>query len=731
MIDQNPVSTEKPARALQTIFLATLLLLASLAAGPAVGQPAASTTGSATEGANIADDSAPAITVSEELLVEERLEGDDPWLAERATTATKIATPRHLTPLSISAVSERLLDEQDVRTLGDALENIPGVTVTRLGGSTDVFILRGFESLSSASVLTDGTVEPEVSLYQTYNVERVEAIRGPASFFYGGTALAGAINLVRKRPTGDRFARVSLLGGSDSTLYGSIDLDTPVGRQGGFRFNAFGSDTDGYRDGREATIWAANPSYRHRFSDRFRLDVHLEVESADIENDGGIPLFNGTLPDIPRTRSFDVPLDGGDRDNVRLHIDLEAVVSPRMVIRNKLWSNRLDQSSLGTIVAGAAEFPDFGPVVFRALNILDDEQDFLGERFEAFFDLGKGSTRHQIVAGLELQRQKDDFVLFVGGIDPISLFQPVETFDFALFDVFEPLAAGNTTIDIIAPYVADTISLGRRTKLTLGARFDSIDTDDRRSGVSFSEDQLSPFAGLVVAPNERWTLYANYGESFDPPSVTVVAAARRPEEGRQVEVGAKGLFADGRVSATLAFFQIEKESIAIANATGFLAQLGDQESAGFELELVGRTQGGLHWRLAYAYTNAELTRFTEAGFDLATFQPTLFDFSGNDPAWVPENVLDAWVGTRFRNGFGLAGGARWVDSRFTDENNAIEVDSYLTLGATATYTRGGHWTARLHLKNLTDEDYELRAVAPNAVLPADGFNLQAGIDLSF
>lgn len=715
----------QPSRFLRMACLALLAIWFALPLAAQETEPAQA--GDATP-----DAEKPSITISEELVVEERLADDDPWLAERATTATKIATPRHQTPMSVSAFSERTLEEQDARLLGQALENVPGVTVSRFGGATEVFFLRGFESLSSVAVLTDGTLEPEVSLYQTYNLERVEVVRGPTGFLYGGSALAGAVNLVRKRPTGNRLARFELLAGSHNTLYGTADIEAPVGARGAFRFNAVGSDTDSYRDGRDATIWAANPSYRQQLTDSTRLDLHLEVESADVQSDGGIPLFNGGIPDIGRSRSFQTPADGNDRDNLRLHIDVESLLSPRLVVRNKLWWNSLDQKGAGTIVNGAFEIPFLGAVVGRALNRLDDDQDFFGERFEAFLDRGaQGPIQHQIVAGLELERFQDDFDFGLFSVPLISLFDPVETFDPATSTFLGLGATADTTIDVIAPYVTDTLSLGPRVKLTLGLRFDQIDIDDARSGVSFSEDRLSPLVGLVVAPNQRLSLYANYGESFDPPSVTVVREQRKPEEGRQVELGVKALFADGRVSADFALYRIDKENIAIADNTGFLAQLGDQRSDGFELEITGRGDRGLHWRLAYAYTDAELVRFTEAVLNPFTFQLDFFDFSGNRPAWVPESVADGWLGMHFASGLAVGGGLRYVSSRFTDEDNRFRVDSYLTADATLTYSRGGVWTARLHLKNLTGEDYEQRALSPLAVLPADGFNLQAGIDFRF
>ncbi|MCP3909463.1 MAG: TonB-dependent receptor, partial [Actinomycetia bacterium] len=168
------------------------------------------------------------------------------------------------------------------------------------------------------------------------------------------------------------------------------------------------------------------------------------------------------------------------------------------------------------------------------------------------------------------------------------------------------------------------------------------------------------------------------------------------------------------------------EKIAIVDATGITAQLGDQESQGLELEVSGSPGKGLHWTFSYAYTDAELTRFTE--FD--PFFLTIVDRSGNAPAYIPEHLANLWVSQRFRNGFGISGGARYVSEQFIDEDNLFEIDDYVTLDALVSYERP-KWGARVHLRNLTDEEYEGRGFGSASVLPADGFNVMGGFHLNW
>ncbi len=110
------------------------------------------------------------------------------------------------TPLSVGVVSSGLLDSQSAVGLGDALKNVSGAQAQGGFGVFETFIIRGFESLSSGLVMTDGSPEPEVGFYDLYNIERVEVLKGPSAFLYGGNALSGTVNLARKKPTGDTFA---------------------------------------------------------------------------------------------------------------------------------------------------------------------------------------------------------------------------------------------------------------------------------------------------------------------------------------------------------------------------------------------------------------------------------------------------------------------------------------------------------------------------------------------
>ncbi len=675
------------------------------------------------ESAAVDDDSRdPQLTVREELLVEDTA----PYLPETLSTATKTRVSLHRLPASVSSLSHSLLRDRNALVLGDALTNVAGVNAQSNSGVHDLFFMRGFDSLSSSLVLTDGAPDPEATFYQLYNVERVEVVRGPAGFLYGGNTLAGTVNLVRKRPYGGYEGRLGVLAGSHSTTQTTLDLN--YGRDDGslgFRLNGMWQNSDGYRDDKASKVFAINPVISFVPNDRTAITISADFLSSDFEPDAGIPLFFNQIPDVPREASYQTPFDFSDQNQTRLRLDVVTRVSSKLTLRNKTYFSELDWQSKGTLITGA--FPGFAGVdVFRLRNVLDDRQQFLGNQFDAVITLEAGAVTHRIVAGVEIARLADELQLDVGLLPNIDLFNPVETApetDF-IIPAFGSTADARTVI--VAPYVMDEISFSDRWNLYVGARFDSLDFQDDAVGLDKSDDQLSPFVGVLYAPTDSLSLYANYGEAFSPPSTLVAGQDRVPEEARQVEFGIKHRTAGGKLRTTLAFYDLEKEKIAILDFTGVTAQIGDQQSQGVELEVASSFREGLNWTFSYAYTDAELTRFTE--FD--PFFGVIADRSGNQPAYTPEHLANFWISQRFANGFGLSGGARYVGEQFIDEDNAFEIGDYVTLDALLSYERQ-RWGARVHLRNLTDEEYEGRGFGNASVLPADGFNVMAGFSLGW
>jgi catecholate siderophore receptor len=232
--------------------------------------------------------------------------------------------------------------------------------------------------------------------------------------------------------------------------------------------------------------------------------------------------------------------------------------------------------------------------------------------------------------------------------------------------------------------------------------------------ISRDDSTLSPMLGLVYAPTPTVSLYANASRSYAPAGVRVFGELD-PERSTGYELGLKKKLIGDKLRTTIAVYEIERDNLAIPDDNGVTQQAGDQRSRGFEIEFAAEPARGLTAFLAYAYTDAELTNFTER-IGLPGSQVTI-DRTGNTPAFVPENLLNFWVSKRFRCGFGVGGGARFIDEQFISEANDVTINSALVLNATAFYDFPA-FRVSVNVKNLTDEEYELRGFGSNAVIPA-------------
>jgi TonB-dependent siderophore receptor len=718
------------------------LILASLLASLIVAPPARAAAASSDDGGEEPREEQDGAFV-------EYVEVTDSSLPTSNAIATKLSVPLQLTPAHVGTVGAALIYEQDAAVLGDALRNVSGLNVQNGSGVHEFFAIRGFDSISSGLVMTDGAEEPEVGYYQMYNVHGVEVFKGPSGFLYGKNPLAGVVNIVRKQPLEGNFAAFSGSVGSFGTEEGMLDWNRSSGDGAvSFRLNGVWQESDRYRDAMQSEHIAVNPGLSLRLGDRSRLNFNLEHVDADNSPDTGLPLVGNAIPNVSRRRSYQSAGDFSEQELNRFQIDFETQLRDNVRLRNKTYYRELDWQSDGTLlsltVPANPSTPWLAPgevQVVRDLGVLDDRQRFVGNQLEAIFELQGATVEHDLLVGVEVVHESDEYTFDIEPLADVELssLQP------SAFDLGAPSLApaiGDVTNEIVAPYVIDHMRLSRKIELVLGLRYDHIDVDGDVRALfpedfgpvpppgPFSRDdsELSPMAGIVVAPDASLSLYANAARSYAPPSTRLVdeidPSSREPERGRQVEVGLKKQFQDGRVRTSFAIYELERDRIAIADATGFTQQSGDQRSRGLEVELAAEPRSRLRAFFSYAYNDAELTDF--ARFDPLTMRTV--DLTGNTPIMAPEHLANFWVSKSFDGGFGVSGGARFVDEQFVSEDNRFALDSSLVLDA-AVFFDADAWRFKLNFKNITDEEYEARGIAgATSVIPADPFAAYASVE---
>ena len=649
-----------------------------------------------------------------------------------ATAATRLPVPVRELPVSLAVVPRRALDDQGALVLADALENVSGINVAAGFGVFDYFVIRGFDSLSSGLVLTDGLPEPESTFYPLYNVRQTEVLKGPASFLHGGNPLSGGVLLARKQPEARRFAHATLGYGRFDTLEASVDGNA-ASADGTLaaRLNATWQGTDAYRDLERGSIAAVNPTLAWRPDERTRLGVDLEYVRSEWPPDTGIPFVGesgSSLAPVPRTRSYQSPFDGSVQDVTRVRLEAERRLGDSVTLHDRLYFTELSWDSDGTLVIGAFPGPDGRLQVARSLVLLDDRQRLFGNQLEMAAAFRTGGVHHDLLLGFEVKSLKDRFTQDVGFLPSVDLLEPVETAQPPVVTI-PPLAQrGDSRSLVFAPYLVDRARLSTEVQLFLGARLDVLDYEDPPNATERDATSFNPLLGLTYTPREALALHASWSTASAPPSTQVVGP-REPEESRQLEVGAKLALPGGKGFVDVAAYHLERDNVAIPDSSGLARQQGDQRSRGIEVDLSIEPVAGLVTSATYAYTDATLTRFTE----LVPLQPPDFvvlDRSGNRAPFAPRHVFGLWASRRFDSGLGLALGLRALSDQAVAEDNRYTIAGYARLDAAVSYHRGP-WGVRVHLRNLTGTEYETRGFGSASVIPAAPLEVMARVELGF
>ena len=216
-----------------------------------------------------------------------------------------------------------------------------------------------------------------------------------------------------------------------------------------------------------------------------------------------------------------------------------------------------------------------------------------------------------------------------------------------------------------------------------------------------------PYAGLVFDLTSQLSAFASYTEIFQPQ--TQLDASNQPLDprtGRQYEIGLKGEFLDGRLTASAAYFNILDENRALATAVaGTFVAAEEVESRGFEVEVTGSPLANVELIAGYTYTETEFVNGAAATVGQA--------FN----SYTPEHMFQFWSKYTFdqgpAEGLSLAAGLRAFSSFYNEAMGArLEENGYTVVDAQIGYQFTKNLKATLTVTNLLDEDYYVRVGSP-------------------
>jgi catecholate siderophore receptor len=162
------------------------------------------------------------------------------------STATRTLTPLRDVPQSVTVVSQELIRDQAMTSIGDVIRYVPGITVHQGENNRDDLVIRG--NRSSADFFLNG-VRDDVQYYRDlYNLERVEALKGPNAMIFGRGGGGGVVNRVSKEAGFFPVRSFTLQGGSYGNKRFTGDLNQPLNDKFAFRLNGMYENSDSFRN---------------------------------------------------------------------------------------------------------------------------------------------------------------------------------------------------------------------------------------------------------------------------------------------------------------------------------------------------------------------------------------------------------------------------------------------------------------------------------------------------
>jgi outer-membrane receptor for ferric coprogen and ferric-rhodotorulic acid len=639
-----------------------------------------------------------------------------------ATTLGKREQSLRETPQSISVITRQRLEDQNLRTLDEALSQTPGITV-EMGHSFDKsFYSRGFQidtvqfdGVPTQRGLSQGLntgfyISPDLFAY-----DRVEVLRGPAGLFNGAGQPGGTVNLVRKRPLASRQFLGQVGVGSWNNRRVDADYNQPLNADGSVRarFVAAVEDREFYYDVSDNKRAMAYGIAEADLGPGTTVGAGLQYEKNDmVPYYAGLPRYsNGQDTRLPRETYLNAAWTDVQVETSTVFADIRHRFDADWKIKAGISRMKEDNDDLS-----GSNFGAINPATNAGFTLSSFRQKLVGEQTAADVTLDGAfnafGRKHDLIAGVNWQARDYEVAsqsMLVnnpaGGLNPFTF----DSRDYAVAPtVPNPARAGTRTgnrVEQTGAYGSLRLALTEPVKLIVGGRFSqwksaavNLLTGAYTTQPYTDSGNFTPYAALTYDLDPRWTAYASYAEIYKSQATLFTWEGERlkPATGSNYEAGVKGSFAQGRLNAALALFRVTEENRSQVDPRSPASPTacpgspvggscyvteGKVRSQGLDAEIGGELRPGLQVAAGYTFNQTKyLQDRTATGAPSANEGQPLSTFT-------PRHILRLWSHWRLPgelSAWSVGGGVN------------VQSETYKTSG-TVRFSQGGYavWSARL------------------------------------
>ena len=590
------------------------------------------------------------------------------------------------TPASVEQIDRSTLTERGDSSIVDAVSRATGFSASpHPGNGGSELGARGFVGASSVTQLYDG-LRPYGAIgvtypFDTWFVDHIDVLRGPASVIYGEGSIGGVVNIVPKKPTPGAIENELQLGaGTERTARAAFGSGGSLTDRLSYRFDVSANRSANWVDRGDSRDLSASLALRYDVTPDLYVSASYAQGFQHPMQYFGIPLVNGSLDRSLYSKNYNVG------DSMISYRDSWATVSanwqPSDALNVTTTFYRMKSNRHWKDAEYYTYIPQSGLIERSSYTEIFHDQEQYGNVTAATMGSVLLGMRNTFSLGFEFNHttfQHDNN-------SPYSGTSYVDPYDFdpgSFVNVPGTFPKYRSQANQYAVFAEDRLAITSRWSVVGGVRYDhaSVNRDDLVNGGAFTK--VFPYTGwrlgTVFDIRPDLAVYGQYAVAADPVSSLLMLNATKAQftlaTGRQIEVGIKQTLFGGRADWTLAAYRIVKNNLVTADPLNpnQSLQVGQQSSHGLEATVGAQITPALRVDTNVALLRARYDDYVQGSGGTAV------SFTGNVPVSVPQQLANLWVSDRFAPDWTAIAGLKYVGKRYADAANTLTMPSYATV----------------------------------------------------
>ena len=695
------------------------------------------------------------------VVVKEKAEDPEGKDAVRATVTTIGKGKQQLRdiPQSVTVVTEKLIDDRNLDTVKEALKNTSGISFLAAEGGEEDIRLRGFSLQATGDIFIDGMRDPAFYERDTFNLDRLEVLRGSASMLFGRGSTGGAVNQVSKQPRTIDENEITTTLGSHNYRRVTGDFNIQTGENAALRINAMVTEADNNGAGSSLDKKGIAATYRFGIGTADEFSVGL----YDLENNNGMnygmpwirptatsPVSDTTLIDkLDPSAYFGMGSDynkGSAKHVTASHTHRFQDDSELKTTIRKGHFERDQRAGTVRFASGVnlSNFSD-ATVLNRGTQLKIQDLDTLYFQTDYSAKFKALGLQHELLAGADYADEKRQvFAARTAAQGGVTLIKPTTTAgtpnDGASIAEGSRLLYQSNQFDSTGYglYVQDLVQVAPHWKLLAGLRYDNLNGDYSTfalptnaagpfttSSYTMKVSEVSKRVGVLYQPNEWHSYHFSAATSFNTSGEAYSLSANNqdipPEQSINLELGAKLDSADKRFTTRVALFRSTKLHERNTDPLVNLVTLsGKRHVAGFEMDMAGKLTP--QWEIYGSYM-----WIPDANIDIGVAGS---EGQGTRPSLTPEHSGTVWNTYQITSQWRVGLGVNFRGEQTPIRNPGWTVDSYVTGDVMAEYRINDQFTLKGNVNNITNKLYA-DALYTGHYIPGAGRTVQLTLNAKF